>query len=83
VAGVQHQIAALVFGGLAGFARIKMVLARTPGYEFAALGLLYSFYGSFVGFDFRHRIVFLKRQNLAVFSFQGLSFSLYCLLGPT
>lgn len=48
------DVAALVFGGLAGFAGIKMVLAGRTDHKLAAAGFSYSFSRAFVGFNFRH-----------------------------
>ena len=50
----KHQVPALVGGGFAGFARIKMILSGGPGNEFAGFGFSNPFGGSLVGFDFRH-----------------------------
>jgi hypothetical protein len=55
VAFVQANVAALVLGGLAAFARVKMVLARCSVHELAGLGFAEALGGSFVRLDFGHK----------------------------
>lgn len=51
---MQAHIAALVLGGFAGFAGIKMVLAGFAINNFAAAGFLKSFSCAFVAFNLWH-----------------------------
>ena len=56
----EQNVAALVLGGFAGFARVEMVLACGADHELAGLGFSKALTGAFVGFNFRHEIILIS-----------------------
>ncbi len=73
VAFVQRHVAALVFGDFAGFARVKMILARGAVHEFAGFGFAEALGRSFVGFDFGHEVLI---------SLLGFAWTVFILTAP-